>query len=173
MANRKQRRMAKAPGMNYAQQLTDIKKKHEQETKVSITLTEKWARQAACDALVLLFGYGKCMNGKTWGREHIYRGVMEWTEYFLWILRGLEGYPDSDAIRVEVDRLLEPKVPPELYRQWTGRYVGTFDETLEEEVSRMREKWIKDGDLAEDPITTELLKGVGRDGTQTKGSGGV
>ena len=89
---------------------------------------------------------------------------MEWTELFLWIMRGLEGYPDSDAIREQVDKLLKPKVPEELYIQWTGRYVGTFDETLEEEVKRMRPKWLRDGDLTEDPVTSKLLKGVGRDG---------
>jgi hypothetical protein len=39
------------------------------------------------------------------------------------------------------------------------------EETLEEEVQRMRPKWLRDGDLAEDPVTSKLLKGVGRDGT--------
>ena len=144
--------------------LTKMQEKHKQEAKTSVVLTEKWTRQAACDALVLLFGYGKCMNGKPWGQKKIYRAVMEWTELFLWIMRGLEGYPDSDAIREQVDKLLKSKVPPELYIQWTGRYVGTFDETLEEEVKRMRPKWLRDGDLTEDPVTSKLLKGVGRDG---------
>ncbi len=145
--------------------LKKMQEKHKQEAKTSVVLTEKWTRQAACDALVLLFGYGKCMNGKPWGQKRIYNAVMEWTELFLWIMRGLEGYPDSDAIREQVDKLLKSKVPPELYIQWTGRYVGTFDETLEEEVKRMRPKWLRDGDLTEDPVTSKLLKGVGRDGT--------
>lgn len=144
--------------------LKKMQEKHKQEAKTSVVLTEKWTRQAACDALVLLFGYGKCMNGKPWGQKRIYNAVMEWTELFLWIMRGLQGYPDSDAIREQVDKLLKTKVPPELYIQWTGRYVGTFDETLEEEVQRMRPKWVRDGDLTEDPVTSKLLKGVGRDG---------
>ena len=144
--------------------LKKMQEKHKQEAKTSVVLTEKWTRQAACDALVLLFGYGKSMGKKPWGQKKIYRAVMEWTELFLWIMRGLEGYPDSDAIRKQVDKLLKSKVPPELYIQWTGRYVGTFDETLEEEVQRMRPKWLRDGDLTEDPVTSKLLKGVGRDG---------
>lgn len=141
--------------------LSKIKKQEE----VNITLTEKWVRQAACDALVLLLGYGKCMGDDTWGTERIYRAVMEWTEIFLWIIRGLEGHPDSDAIQVQVDRLLVPKVRPELFGDWHYRYVGFVKETLEQEVKRLRAKWKREGKLAEDPVTTELLKGVGRDGT--------
>ena len=144
--------------------LTKLQEKHKQEAKTSIVLTEKWTRQAACDALVLLLGYGESMGKTKWGQKKIYRAVMEWTDLFLWILRGLEMHPDSDAIREQTDKLLKPKVPPELYRQWTGRYVGTFEETLEEEVQRMHPKWVRDGDLTEDPVTSKLLKGVGRDG---------
>jgi hypothetical protein len=144
--------------------LTKMQEKHKQEAKTAVVLTEKWTRQAACDALVLLFGYGESMGKKPWGQEKIYRAVMEWTELFLWIMRGLEGYQDSDAIRVQVDRLLKPKVPEELYREWDGRYPGMLGETMEEEVQRMRPKWLRDGDLTEDPVTSKLLKGVGRDG---------
>lgn len=144
--------------------LAKMQQQHKQEAKASIVLTEKWTRQAACDALVLLLGYGNCLGKTKWGQKRIYRAVMEWTELFLWVLRGLEGCPDSDAIREQVDKLLKPKVPPELYRQWTGRYVGTFEETLEEEVQRMHPKWVRDGDLTEDPVTSKLLKGVGQDG---------
>lgn len=145
--------------------LTKMQEKHKQEAKTAVVLTEKWTRQAACDALVLLFGYGESMGKKPYGQEKIYRAVMEWTELFLWIMRGLEGYPDSDAIREQVDKLIKPKVPEELYRKWEGRYVGMQEETLEEEVKRMRPKWLRDGDLTEDPVTSKLLKGVGRDGT--------
>lgn len=42
---------------------------HEREAKTGIMLAEKWTRQAACDALVLLFGYGECMGGTKWGKE--------------------------------------------------------------------------------------------------------
>ena len=47
--------------------LTKMQEKHKQEAKTSVVLTEKWTRQAACDALVLLFGYGESMGKKPWG----------------------------------------------------------------------------------------------------------
>lgn len=144
--------------------LTKMQAKHEQEAKTSIVLAEKWTRQAACDALILLLGYGTVMGKTRWGQKKILKAVKEWTELFLWVLRGLQWDPDSDAIREQTDQLLKPKVIPELYRDWDGRYPGWIHETLEEEVKRMRPKWKRDGDLTEDPVTSELLKGVGKDG---------
>lgn len=144
--------------------LAKMQRNHEQEAKTSIILTEKWTRQAACDALVLLLGYGNCMGKTKWGQKRILRAVAEWTELFLWVLRGLQGYPDSDGIREQVDKLLKPKVVEELYRVWDDRYPGWSHETMEQEVKRMRPKWVRDGDMTEDPVTSKLLKGVGRDG---------
>lgn len=144
--------------------LTKMQQQHKREAQTAIILTEKWIRQAACDALVLLLGYGEIMGKTKWGQKKNYRAVMEWTELFLWILRGLEMHPDSDAIREQVDKLLKPKVPEELYREWGVRYPGMLGETMEEEVQRMRPKWLRDGELAADPVTSKLMRGVGRDG---------
>ena len=144
--------------------LSRMQAAHEREAKASIILTEKWTRQAACDALVILLGYGDCMGKTKWGKQKIYRAVNEWVEIFLWVLRALQGYPDSDAIRVQTDKLLKPKVVEELYREWDGRYPGMLGETMEQEVERLRPSWIRGGDLTEDPVTSKLLKGVGKDG---------
>lgn len=142
--------------------LTKMQAVHEREAKTSIILAEKWTRQAACDAMILLLGYGKCMGRYRWGRKKILLAINEWTELFLWVLEGAQGNPDSDAIREQVDRLLEPKVMPDLYRKWEGRYPGFFHETMEEEVARLRPGWKRNGELAEDPVTSNLLKGIGK-----------
>ena len=143
--------------------LTKMQKNHEREAKTAITLAEKWTRQAACDALVLLLGYGDCMGKIKWGQKGIPQAVNEWTELFLWVLKGAQDQPDSDAVREKVDTLLKAKVPEELYRDWENRYPGWFTETLEQEAERMRPKWKRDGKVAEDPVTGKLLKGVGQD----------
>lgn len=142
--------------------LTKIQKKHEREEKTAIMLAEKWTRQAALDALVLLLGYGEIMGKDSWGMKRIERAANEWTTLFLWILRGAQGSPDSDAIREQVDRLLKPKVTPELYRVWEERYPNWITETLEEEVQRLRPGWKREGDLEKDTVTSDLLKGIGK-----------
>ena len=114
--------------------------------------------------MVLLLGYGKCMGKATWGSKKIVAAIEEWTELFLWVMRGAQGHPDSDAVREQVDRLLKAKVPPERYGDWLKRYPCWNEETLEEEVERLRPSWKRDGELTDDPGTSELLKGVGRDG---------
>ena len=144
--------------------LKKMQANHEREAKTAITLAEKWTRQAACDALVLLLGYGDCMGKIKWGQKGIPQAVNEWTELFLWVLKGAQGEPDSDAIRAQVDKLLKEKVPPELYGEWEKRYPGWFTETLEQEAERMRPGWKREGKIAEDPSTSKLLKGVGTDG---------
>ena len=145
---------------------------HEREAKTGIMLAEKWTRQAACDALVLLFGYGECMGGTKWGKKRILRAVEEWTELFLWVLKGLQGAPDSDAVRIQADRLLKEKVPEDLYREWDGRYPGWESETLEQEAERLRPAWKREGALAADTVTGKLLKGVGAEGKTGSGKGG-
>lgn len=144
--------------------LTRMQATHAREAKTAISLAEKWTRQAACDALILLLGYGSIMGKTRWGKKKILKAVNEWTELLLWVLRGLQGYPDSDAIREQVDKLLQPKVMEELYRDWDGRYPGWIHETMEQEVNRLRPAWKRDGELTDDPVTSELLKGVGKDG---------
>ncbi len=71
---------------------------HEREAKTGIMLAEKWTRQAACDALVLLLGYGACMGRTKWGKKRILRAVEEWTELFLWVLKGLQGALAADTV---------------------------------------------------------------------------
>ena len=149
--------------------LTKMQRRHEFEAKTSVILAEKWTRQAACDALVLLLGYGDAMGGKPWGREKILKAVNEWTEVFLWVSKGAQGDPDSDAIRVKVDRMLKPKVPEELYRDWEGRYPGWQEETFEQETDRMRPGWKREGKIAEDSTTSNLLKGVEQDAEKARG----
>lgn len=149
--------------------LTKMQRRHEFEAKTSIILAEKWTRQAACDAMVLLFGYGKCMGKTLWGSKKIVAAIEEWTELFLWILRGAQSHPDSDAVREQVDRLLKAKVPPERYGDWTVRYSGWISETLKEEVEKSRPSWKRDGELTDDPVTSNLLKGVEQDAEKAKG----
>jgi hypothetical protein len=143
--------------------LKKMQANHEREAKTGIVLAEKWTRQAACDALVLLLGYGSIMGKTKWGKQKIYRAVNEWIELFLWVLDGLQGKPDSDAIRVQVDRLLKPKVVDELYKEWDVRYPGWQGETLQEEVERLRPMWKREGQLTEDPVTSSLLKGINKE----------
>ena len=138
--------------------LTKMQARHEYEAKTSIVLAEKWTRQAAMDALCLTLGYGKCMGKRTWGATRIARFADEWVENFLWVLRGVQGDPDSDAIRAQADKLIRPKVPPDRYREYDYRYPGFIAETLAEEQERLRPKWKKDGMDTDGGTTEDLLR---------------
>lgn len=138
--------------------LTKMQAQHEREAKTSIALAEKWTRQAAMDALCITLGYGKCMRKRRWGATLIARCADEWVENFLWVLKGAQGDPDSDAIRAQVDKLLKQKVPPERYRDWDYRYPGFIAETIAEERDRLRPKWKRDGMDTDSSTTDELLR---------------
>ena len=137
--------------------LTKMQARHEHEAKTSIILAEKWTRQAALDALVLTLGYGECM-GKPWGAERIKRFVDEWVPVFLWVLKGAQAEPDSDAIRAQVDARLKPKVPPDIYGDWAHRYPGFISETIAEEQDRLRPGWKRDGMDTDGGATEDLLR---------------
>lgn len=145
--------MAKTSGL-----LKKMQAKHEHEAKVAATLSDKWAKQAAVDSLVLTMGYGKTIGRRPWGAMRIKRFVDEWVEIWLWVIRGYEGEPDSDAIRKEVDELLKKKVPPELYMPWFYRYVGFVEKSIEEERADDRPKWKRDGMDTDGSTTEDLLR---------------
>jgi hypothetical protein len=137
--------------------LTKMQARHEHEAKTSIILAEKWTRQAALDALVLTLGYGECM-GTPWGAKRIKRFVDEWVPIFLWVLKGAQAEPDSDAIRAQVDARLKPKVPPDIYGDWAHRYPGFISETIAEEQDRLRAGWKRDGMDTDGGATEDLLR---------------
>ena len=138
--------------------LTKRHARHEHEAKTSITLGEKWVRQAALDALVLTLGYGECMSKDPWGAMRIKRFVDEWVPIFLWVLKGAQAEPDSDAIRAQVDARLKPKVPPDIYGDWAHRYPGFISETIAEEQDRLRPGWKRDGMDTDGGATEDLLR---------------
>lgn len=138
--------------------LTKMQARHEHEAKTSIILAEKWTRQAALDALVLTLGYGECMSKDPWGAMRIKRFVDEWVPIFLWVLKGAQAEPDSDAIRAQVDARLKPKVPPDIYGDWAHRYPGFISETIAEEQDRLRPGWKRDGMDTDGGATEDLLR---------------
>ena len=138
--------------------LKKMQAQHEREAKTSIILAEKWTRQAALDALVLTLGYGECMSKDPWGAMRIKRFVDEWVPIFLWVLKGAQAEPDSDAIRAQVDARLKPKVPPDIYGDWAHRYPGFISETIAEEQDRLRPGWKRDGMDSDGGTTEDLLR---------------
>ena len=135
--------------------------KHKKESLQAMAITEQWLKQAALDAYLITQGYGTCMGKDPWGAARLVRGGVEFIENLCMVCDGLQYTPDADAVRVKVDRLLKDKLPEEICREWSYRYIHWIENDLETEAKKKRREWIKGGmDAKNDGGTSELLRGV-------------
>lgn len=97
-------------------------------------------KQAMCDAIVLVLGFGESMGGDQWGEQRIMAFLDEVREtYKNMVFPGIEVRCDSDGFRAEVDKLLKKKCP-NAFVPWPERYVFWKEETIEQEAAREKRK---------------------------------
>lgn len=110
----------------------------------ALELMKQLCDQACLDAIILTLGYGECMKSDPWGQERMDRFCREWAQNVAYVCRGyMPEDPESDAIRANVDRRLQAKVPEREFVSWFGRYPMQQQTTLEEEHAACGKKWRK------------------------------
>ena len=129
--------------------LKKVKAAREKEVHDTGIRMANWAHQIALDALILTLGYSEAMHGRTMGPERICEVAAAWSQMYVKIMRGASYEPDADVVRAQVDKLLKPKMPPEIYKPWELRYPEWRPLTLEEEVQAYRAMWKRAGMLTE------------------------
>lgn len=122
-----------------------------------------WTEQATLDAIILTLGYGDNMK-PTWSKARILAFVQEFLKNYRLVCSGISRAQDADANRDKVDKLLKNKVAANIFVPWEMRYRHWEALTLKEEVAENRGLWKRSGFLQKDHVTSELLKGVGKDG---------
>lgn len=107
----------------------------------ALELMKQLCDQACLDAIILTLGYGECMKSDPWGQERMDRFCREWAQNVAYVCRGyMPEDPESDAIRADVDRRLQAKVPEREFVSWFGRYPIAAADHAGGGARRLREK---------------------------------
>lgn len=142
--------------------LTKIQQQNDAVARDMTNRMANWVRQACGDALYIMLTHCRMIYGKNLSDAKARECLAEWDEIFHMVFDGLSCAPDADFKREKTDRLLKEKLPPEMFDPWPKRYVDWNELNIGEEAERFRRYWQKNGLLAEDTVTTELLKGIGK-----------
>lgn len=142
--------------------LTKLQYEKQQEVERVGETMKAWTEQAAVDAIILTLAYGDNMK-PVWGNVRIMAFLREFVKMYRKVCSGISRAPDADGYRGEVDKLLRAKILPEQFTPWEERYRNWETLTMKEEVAENRPLWKRTGHLAADPVTSELLKGLGKD----------
>lgn len=142
--------------------LTKIQQQNDAVARDMTNHMANWVRQACGDALYIMLPHSGMIYGKNLSDAKARECLAEWDEIFHMVFDGLCCAPDADYKREKTDMLLKEKLPPEMFDPWPKRYVDWEVLNTEEEAARFRRYWQKNGMFAEDTVTSELLKGIGR-----------